>query len=273
MLKQRVITALVLLAIVLWVILALPTSIIAIIFGLVVLQAAWEWTYLVGIQPVLGRLAFLLISAITLWLGWQNLADLSITQVFHVAMFWWLLALVWVFNPEMGKRRTLASTSIKILSGLLVLVPAWFAIIYIHFSGPRGAQWLIYALSISWVADTGAYFAGRRWGRHKLAPRVSPGKTVEGALGAIMLVAIYAALASLYFDLSGKVQWVFILFCIVLVPVSILGDLYESMIKRHGGIKDSGQILPGHGGVLDRIDSVTAVMPVFVLFASMAGLI
>ena len=172
-----------------------------------------------------------------------------------------------------GKRPTLLGLSIKLLSGLLVLIPAWLAMIYIHHSGPLGAKWLIYALSINWVADSGAYFAGRRWGRHKLAPKVSPGKTVEGAIGAVLLVMVYAFLASLYFDLGGTLRWIFILFNIVLVPVSILGDLFESMIKRHGGFKDSGQLLPGHGGVMDRIDSVTAVMPMFVLFASMVGLL
>ena len=127
-----------------------------------------------------------------------------------------------------------------------------------------GPQWLLYGLMLVWVADTGAYFSGRRFGRNKLAPAISPGKTREGVLGAMVLVTVYSIIAAYYFglDFSGTVY--LLLLAVILTLVSVAGDLYESVLKREHGVKDSGRILPGHGGALDRIDSVLAAMPVFV---------
>jgi phosphatidate cytidylyltransferase len=128
-----------------------------------------------------------------------------------------------------------------------------------------GAEWLLYGLMLVWVADSGAYFSGKRFGRNKLAPAISPGKTREGLYGAVAAVCVYSVIAAYYFGLDIKDATYLLLLAVVLTLVSVAGDLYESVLKRERGVKDSGAILPGHGGVLDRIDSVLAAMPVFMV--------
>jgi phosphatidate cytidylyltransferase len=273
MLKQRILTAVILIPLVLAGILFLPTSALAAIFGVFVLQGSWEWSKLAGLQHVIQRTAYVFITAISLLFAWKGMNNsLSVSQVFYIALFWWAVALVWVFNPALCKAHHLVARSIKLLAGLLVLIPAWLAVVFLHQSGPLGPQYLIYGLALAWVADSGAYFAGKRWGRHKLAPSVSPGKTIEGALGAVVLVLLYAILSSFYFELQGQVRTSFIILGLILVPVSILGDLFESLLKRHSGFKDSGTLLPGHGGVMDRIDSLTAILPLYALGMLFMGL-
>jgi phosphatidate cytidylyltransferase len=148
--------------------------------------------------------------------------------------------------------------------GLLVLVPAWLALVVLQRQ-PGGAWWVLYVFSLVWVADTGAYFAGKQFGRTKLAPKVSPGKSVEGLVGGLLATLMLALGVATQTDMAGNVGVaVFVAVSMFTVLASVQGDLFESMIKRQRGIKDSSQILPGHGGLLDRIDSVTAAAPVFV---------
>jgi phosphatidate cytidylyltransferase len=148
---------------------------------------------------------------------------------------------------------------------LIVLIPTWLAVVALHESGEQGPLLVMYLLSLIWVADSGAYFSGRAWGKRKLAPSVSPGKSWEGVGGGALLSLAYAVGAAQVLGLPGN-QWpLFVVLSLVTVLFSVLGDLTESMFKRHAGIKDSGTLLPGHGGVLDRIDSVTAAAPVFVV--------
>jgi len=128
----------------------------------------------------------------------------------------------------------------------------------------QGSEWLLYSLSLVWVADTGAYFSGKKFGKHKLAPNISPGKTKEGLLGALISTSLYSLMASFYFSLDTEHSAMLILLSIILTFISVSGDLYFSFLKREAGVKDSGNILPGHGGILDRIDSVLAAMPVFI---------
>lgn len=273
MLKQRIITALILIPLVLAGILYLPTSALAAIFGVFVLQGSWEWSRMAGLDKSATRVAYVIITGISLLFAWNGMiSNISVSQVFYIAMFWWLVALVWVLNPSLCKANRMIASTIKSLAGLLVLVPAWLAMVFLHQSGPLGPQYLIYGLALAWVADSGAYFAGKRWGRRKLAPNVSPGKTVEGALGAVVMVVFYSVAASFYFELQDKTMMMFIVVSIILVPISILGDLFESLLKRHSGIKDSGTLLPGHGGVMDRIDSLTAILPLYALAMLFMGL-
>jgi phosphatidate cytidylyltransferase len=150
----------------------------------------------------------------------------------------------------------------------LILVPAWLAVASLHGSGPDGPFYALYLFMMIWLADTAAYFSGRYWGKNKLAPRVSPGKSWEGVLGALAAVVIYAAIAGYFmgiFKLGVNKALIFLAISFFAVLVSVLGDLAESMFKRQAHLKDSGTLFPGHGGVLDRFDSLTAAAPWFLL--------
>jgi phosphatidate cytidylyltransferase len=154
---------------------------------------------------------------------------------------------------------------LKIVAGYLVMLPAWAALVVLHGRTADGPLITLYLLVVVWLADSGAYFSGRRWGKRKLAPVISPGKTREGVYGAIVVSAVFALVAGLLY--SHSVVWTagLMLVSTVAVMFSIVGDLLESLMKRQSGIKDSSHIIPGHGGILDRIDSLTAAAPVFLL--------
>lgn len=266
MLRQRLLTALVLIPLVIWGVLALPATWLALILALFMLIGSWEWSRLVHINSVPGRVAYLVVAALVMGSLWLYARNPSLTiSLMYIALGWWLLALLWVLQPGLFAGHSAVNTLIKAAAGLLVLVPAWLALITLHAGAGFGPWYLLFAMALSWVADTGAYFSGKRWGRHKLAPAVSPGKTREGVYGALLLVALYAALAGWQWELHSTQLLLFVVMCVVIAMASVLGDLFESLIKRHGGYKDSGAIFPGHGGVMDRIDSLTAVAPLFLL--------
>lgn len=266
MLKQRLLTAALLVPLVVWGILALPTGWLAALFGLFLLQGGWEWSRLMQLKSPAVRFAYvgLLLAALgAAWWLWQR-EDEAWLALPVLSLFWWLLAVAWVLGYPHSARRWSAPL-VQGVVGLLVLLPAWMAVVGLHANGEQGPRLVLYLLSLIWVADSGAYFGGRRWGRRKLAPQVSPGKTQEGVFAALFLGTCYALLAASLFQLPNG-QWLpFTLLSLVTVMFSVLGDLAESMFKRHAGVKDSGTLLPGHGGVLDRIDSVTAAAPVFVV--------
>jgi phosphatidate cytidylyltransferase len=181
------------------------------------------------------------------------------------SLFWLLVVPLWLWRAWLPRSRWLAA-----LTGLLVLVPTWLALVELRKFGPL---MLLLIMSVAWISDSAAYFAGRRFGRHKLAPSISPGKTWEGVAGAVVAVSLYAALWGLawqaYFPQVFKSMRFgalgLLLFLWLLTAVGIYGDLFESALKRQAGVKDSGVLLPGHGGVLDRIDALTSVLPVAAL--------
>jgi phosphatidate cytidylyltransferase len=181
------------------------------------------------------------------------------------SLFWLVVVPLWLWRSWLPRARWLAA-----LTGLLVLVPTWLALVELRNLGPL---LLLLLMSVVWISDSAAYFAGRRFGRHKLAPSISPGKTWEGVLGAVLAVSLYAALWGLawqaYFPQALKSMrfgtFGMLLFLWLLTAIGIYGDLFESALKRQAGVKDSGAMLPGHGGVLDRIDALTAVLPVAAL--------
>jgi len=267
MLKQRILTALVLVPLVVWGIIALPSTWLALLFGLFVAQGGWEWSRLMQLQSGAVRLAYVALVLTGMVGGWYLfiLGGEAWLALPVLSLFWWLMALVWVLSfPRTATRWS--HPLVQGVIGLLVLLPAWMAVIGLHASHDGLGPWLLmYMLSLIWVADSGAYFGGRRFGKRKLAPAVSPGKSWEGVFSALLLTGLYALLAASLFGLSGS-QWpAFVVLSLVTVMFSILGDLAESMFKRHAGVKDSGTLLPGHGGVLDRIDSITSAAPVFVV--------
>jgi phosphatidate cytidylyltransferase len=266
MLKQRLLTAAILIPITVWGILQLSTPYLAIGLAVLIIQGGWEWGGLMKLSPYGLRLSYAAVVGLCLAGVWMLISRESTDWLALpvISLFWWMLAVVWVLSFPKSSPRWSPSW-VKFVIGLLVLVPAWLAVVGLHEYGDKGPHLVLYLLSLIWVADSGAYFGGKRWGKHKLASSVSPGKTWEGVISALAASIVYAIIAAVIFSLPGN-QWpAFIVLSLVTVAFSIVGDLSESMFKRHADVKDSGTLLPGHGGVLDRIDSVTAAAPVFVV--------
>ncbi|MFA5939405.1 MAG: phosphatidate cytidylyltransferase [Sinimarinibacterium sp.] len=266
MLIQRVVTALVLLPLLLGLVWFAPTPAVYGAFSLAGTLIAWEWS---GLMPQLSRparLAYVAVAAAVLaaawWVPWR---EAGLPWLLGAACLWWLLApLLFRGFPENLRRRPLGTSTMAAL-GLLLIVSTILSLAHLHAQA-NGALKLLFLLFLVFAADTGAFLAGRNFGRHKLAPAISPGKTVEGAVGGLALCAAWALTAGVYvFAVDGsQVIWLLGL-SLVTAVASIVGDLVESMFKRISGIKDSGHILPGHGGVLDRVDSILAAAPVMVL--------
>jgi phosphatidate cytidylyltransferase len=263
MLRERVITALILAALVLLVIFLLPHAATMAALALLVVAAAWEWSAFPRFTQHSARVfyvAFVAACVAATW--WFGVQREEMDRLIQAALLWWVFALIWVaIAPARVNRMTAAG------AGLLVLVPAWLALARLHAAGP---QLLLFLILLVVAADVGAYFAGRRFGRNKLAPRVSPGKTWEGVLGGFVAAALLAAVGVWWFRVDAPR---FLSLCLIVVVASIIGDLTESLFKRHAGLKDSGRLLPGHGGLLDRVDSVTAAAPVFLIGLERLGLL
>jgi phosphatidate cytidylyltransferase len=262
MLRQRVITALIMAALVIGAIFWLPQNITAAVVTLLMLAAAWEWAAFTGLKHALARLGYVALIAGCIAFVWHHgINSLRAGQLLPAALIWWCVAFVWVISLPTYVNRASAA-----LAGILVLVPAWLALLRLHQIAP---YWLLFVLLLVVAADVGAYFAGRTFGRHKLAPKVSPGKTWEGVGGGVAAAALMAVIGTMILKVPMAP---FIAVCAIVVVASIVGDLTESMFKRHVGLKDSGTLLPGHGGVMDRIDSVTAAAPIFLLGMEALGL-
>ncbi|MGH8127786.1 MAG: phosphatidate cytidylyltransferase [Gammaproteobacteria bacterium] len=258
MLKTRLLAAAVMIpAAILWVWLA-PPLVFAAIAAVVVLAAAWEWAVLAGVKSGLTHGAWLVTILGLLILAWWGLRQTAwdvLPLLWVFLAFWVVMALDLVRGGVRNSRPGL------LLQGVVVLVPAFFALLLIR--GMAAGSGLIFALfAVVWGADAGAYFAGRAVGRHKLAPRLSPGKTWEGLIGGLVLAAVAGALASLWCPVPIQAL---VPLAVVTAAFSVVGDLVESRLKRASGAKDSGHLIPGHGGVLDRIDSLGAAAPVFAL--------
>lgn len=261
MLRQRVLTAALLAPLVLAGLFGLSGGAFALFTGGVVLLGAWEWANLAGFERPALRLGYVLALAVLMVLGWFS-GSAHAPWPLWVAAVGWLVSLFWVVRyPQ--RREQWWAPSRRLIMGLWVLLPCWVGFIQLRASG---VEWLLYVLLLVWLADIGAYFAGRRFGRRKLAPRVSPGKSWEGVYGGLA-ATLLLALGFAVWPGMGLVEGVWLIVATLVVTLmSVLGDLLESMLKRLRGIKDSGNLLPGHGGVLDRIDSLTAAVPLFALF-------
>lgn len=276
MLKQRVITALVLAVIFLAALFGLPSGYFSFFIGAALLIGAWEWANLSGFPAIWQRLVYSFVLLVLLvgtatYLGFEGeasprLNSLAVRDVLMVGCGWWALALLLVQGYP-SSSVLWGRKALRLVMGVLVLIPTWVALVYVrqHNNG----TWLVLLLMlVVAVADSGGYFAGRRFGKHKLAPAVSPGKTWEGFAGGFLANCFLALVLSQLFNMS------LLLMLVLIVPtslISVLGDLLESMVKRHAGAKDSGSILPGHGGILDRVDGITAAAPVFALALLASG--
>lgn len=262
MFRTRVLTAAVLLPLFVGGMFFLPTGWWAALLLPLVLAGAWEWAALVGFarSGQWGFCLFVLITGVLVLLGEHYFSVVAIEQVAYwmSVAFWLVCAPLWL---RFGWR--VRQPLLLILTGWLLIVPTWLALLRL-----QAWPWLLLAvLGVVWIADSAAYFAGRTWGRRKLAPLISPGKTWEGVAGAAVAVAVYHALVW-YFGFRSVTLEIGVaaaLLVACLLPLSILGDLFESWIKRQAGVKDSGTLLPGHGGVLDRIDALTSTLPLAAL--------
>jgi phosphatidate cytidylyltransferase len=261
-LRKRIITATILGGGFLAIALLLPAIATYIVLTLLILAGAWEWSGFLRLSSVgLRALYVALVAGLlpVIWLVAESPEGREI--VLAVAVVWWVIALVWIaFAPQ---RVTVLLAG---LAGLLALVPAWLALLRLR--SDLGAQWMLFTFLLVIAADIGAFFAGRRFGRLRLAPSVSPGKTWEGVLGGIAGGAILAICGSVWFAVPA---YAFVPLCLAVVAFSIVGDLTESLLKRFAGLKDSGTLFPGHGGVMDRIDSVTGAAPVLLFGLTVMG--
>lgn len=271
MLKQRVITALIIVFVLGNAVYFLPYQGFVLLALGIFSVGAWEWANLAGIRQLPSRMAYvLLVTSMMAWAVhfsglWQVEAlDVQRLQLLLlVACLWWLVALAFVVaypkSAGLWSGRLLRS-----IMGLLVLSPSCLALVYVR-GLDYGLLWFVYLIAVVCAADTGAYFAGRAWGNKKLAPNVSPKKSWAGFWGGVASTSTLALIVGAMTNLGQISYFGFVLLTIFTGVASVLGDLFESMIKRNRGIKDSSHILPGHGGVLDRMDSITAAAPFFAL--------
>lgn len=276
MTRTRVLAALVMAPLAIAAVLLLPTPWMVAAAAVVFLGGLWEWLRLAGVEDGLARSTLLIANLLLiLALVWASASDptgsLVLLKLFSVAaVAGWLLVALWLRYPAFASGDDARARIIKLAAGTLVIVPAWCALGLIHAGEPHGHRWLLVALAVVWAADTGAYFAGRRFGgrlfkARRLAPRISPNKTIEGLLGGLAL-AVLVGIAAAPLAGASLVQLPLVaLVALAAAAFSVVGDLFESLIKRHAGAKDSGNLIPGHGGLLDRIDGVLAALPVFAI--------
>jgi phosphatidate cytidylyltransferase len=257
-LRKRVLTAVVLAAALLVILVLLPEWVTVAALTVLLLAGAWEWSAFLRLSSATRRLTYVALVALLLPLAWRVSAEQGGRDLILVAaVLWWLTAFMWIaFAP----RRV--SPWAAGIAGVLALVPSWLALVWLRYAPPPHGQWVLFTLILVWVADIGAFFVGRRFGRIRLAPEVSPGKTWEGVLGGMALSALVALGGSAWFHVPRAV---FLPLCLATVAFSVIGDLTESLLKRFAGMKDSGSVFPGHGGVMDRIDSLTGAAPVLLL--------
>lgn len=279
MLLQRTLTALILVPLAALAVFKLPTDYFSLLWGVIILLASWEWIKLSGVSKVSVKILFLLAMTIMMlsihfWtVILEIIADLSRTPeikkqsgliefTVFLPVFWWILAMLLLRNSPQALLKINIKKRYLLLLGFFILSAAWMCLARLRAF--YTAEMTMYFLALIWVADTAAYFAGKKFGKNKLAPDISPGKTVEGMYGALIATAVFAFVA-----LKLIAQWNilfvsdYLLLSLVTVMVSIYGDLFVSLLKRRAGLKDTGTLLPGHGGILDRVDGLIAAAPVF----------
>jgi len=274
MLKTRIITATILLAVLLPILFLLPPFYIGAFFLVALLAAAWEWSRMIAPEAKKAAwlyTAFCLVIILFL-LGMQAIAW-QFSLLMMAVLFWFFVApfiLAKGLNLSLQKFKPFYS-----ILGLIVLPATWFALVFLR---ELGLVFLLSSMALVWIADIGAYFVGKAVGKHKLAAQISPGKSIEGALGGLVLCYLYAFLCVAYLPLGDtlfgawaiRFGWVLMFLMVtVLVAFSVFGDLFESQFKRLAGVKDSSQLLPGHGGVLDRVDALIPTMPIAALLAGL----
>lgn len=277
MTKVRTLTALILTPLAVAAILLLQTPWLVALAAVIFLAGLWEWFRLAEIDDTLSRTVLLLVNLLMMVaLVWASRSSTGGSLVLFqlatvVGVIWWLLAALWLKHYSFASDHDTHARMFKLAAGTLAVVPAWCALALIHAGQPNGHRWLLVALVIVWAADSGAYFVGRQFGKHKLSPRISPNKTVEGLFGGLAAGLAVGVPGALFAGASVPQLPAVALIVVLAVGASVIGDLYESLLKRHVGAKDSSNLLPGHGGILDRVDGVLAALPVFALGKAWLG--
>ncbi len=258
MLKQRLMTAAILATAAALGILAFPTSWFGGALLVLILVGAWEWSKL--LFPPLGQWLYCAVVAVAIGSAWYWLESPAfVNSTVALTCLYWCFVVYWLWRYTVTGGHN--SALIWALAGVLTLAPTWIALMALHSDPAFGPAYVLFLVGLVATADSSAYFAGRRWGRSKLAPRLSPGKTCAGVIGAFAAATLLAMTGA---ALQGSGHGpAFLVVCLVTVGFSIVGDLLESMLKRQHAAKDSGSLLPGHGGILDRLDSLTAAAPIF----------
>jgi phosphatidate cytidylyltransferase len=278
MTKTRVLAALVLTPFAIAAMLWLPTAWLLALVAVVFLAGLWEWFKLADVDDTLARTILLVVNlALMVAIVWASrlpgggLSYVLFKLATMIGVIWWLLAALWLSRYRFASDHDTHARVFKLAAGTLAIIPAWSAAAWIHGDSDHGHGWLFVAVALVWAADSGAYFVGRHYGKRKLSPRISPNKTVEGLAGGLVAgVAVALAFAPLVGASMSQLPAV-ALVAVVAVAFSVVGDLFESLLKRHVGAKDSGDLIPGHGGILDRIDGVIAALPIFALGKAWLG--
>ncbi|MCX7108092.1 MAG: phosphatidate cytidylyltransferase [Methylococcales bacterium] len=278
MLIKRIITASVLAFLIALAVFKLPMEYFSLLIGFITLLAAWEWAKLTSLNSTIFRVLFLVLL-ITPMLGihfwtqilelvaqltdWPDVRDYSgILEWFVIPpVLFWILVMILIRNTPTNVLKLQFKTRYKLLIGWFVLLSAWMFLSRLR--ALYGSEMTMYFLILIWIADIAAYFTGKKWGTIKLSPEISPGKTVAGLYGALVSGLICAVVLSLIYGFQIMIAADFVVLSTLTVLISIYGDLFVSVVKRQCGAKDSGTLLPGHGGVLDRIDSLIAAIPFF----------
>ncbi|SJM89688.1 phosphatidate cytidylyltransferase [Crenothrix polyspora] len=278
MLLQRIITAAILIPLVVLAVLKLPTEYFSLIFAVIMLLGAWEWTNLIDMTSVLKRGLFLLLLIVPMLVihFWTQILELaSITfdipevRDYSGVLEWlvippvlfWIVSMVLIRNAPSNVLKLQLKPRNKVFLGAFILFSAWMFLSRLH--ALNDPKMTLYFLVLIWSADIAAYFVGKKYGISKLAPEISPGKTIAGMYGALGAAVVCAVGFGLIFDFYFVFILDFVLLSAVTVLISIYGDLFFSAVKRIRGVKDTGAILPGHGGILDRLDSLIAAVPLF----------
>ena len=278
MLLKRILTASVLAFLIALAVFKLPMEYFSLVIGLITLLAAWEWSNLAGMTSLFKRILFLLVLilpmlGIQFWtqileliaqtVDWPDVRDYSgiLEWLVIPPVLFWILVMILIRNTPTGVLNLQLKTGYKALIGWFILLSAWMFLSRLR--ALYGTEMTMYFLILIWVADISAYFAGKKWGKTQLAPEISPGKTVAGFYGALISGLVCAVVLSLIYGFNLMIASDFMLLSVLTVLISIYGDLFVSVVKRQRGVKDSGSLLPGHGGVLDRIDSMIAAIPFF----------
>ena len=270
--KQRVVTALLLAPLAIAIILLVPTPAFAVVIAGLCLLALWEWTRLSGLRDRRVRAVLLALATVGFYALWVNRDAMAAVIVVAAGCAWWVVALAWLKHFSFAAAPTRENALLKLVAGALCVFPAWIALMRVHAAPAHGNWWALYALLLGWSADTFAYLAGIRWGRRKLAPAISPGKTWAGVYGGLAATAVVAAIGGCLLGVRNLELIALVVLAMLCVCFSVVGDLFESLIKRHAGVKDSGALFPGHGGVFDRLDGLFALLPLFALGKLLLGL-
>ncbi len=268
-LLQRLLTAAVLIPVVVWVVLYSSVSVFVVVLSTIVFIGAYEWG---GLSEINSSAQKYVLAAVTLFIAQALTAvDASVVELLmNTSLFFWLLFIAFVISKPECLLMVKIHQGVIILLGILVVSLTLLSLQQIRTNYQQGPELLMYLLLLIWMADSGAYFAGRSFGKNKLSLLISPGKSIEGVLGGLLCCLVFAIAGAAYFNVGNAV--LFVGLSVFVAFVSVYGDLFESLMKRRAKLKDSGNILPGHGGVLDRIDSLIAAGPVFLACLGVSGM-